>query len=233
MPPDDWRIPVTAPALPAVFTPQAVRFDLPSPQFDQNLDPPGTHRHAGKARQKGEPYADTSVGGTPQGNRDSEAALRYEDHARLRMKARRGKLDGLDGKAMMEDDLSTATPEYLEWRKQEIQGQLAATCDTHATDHSTILTNPWHAEKALAYDVAIGVCHIGEEAMRELRVIADWRLLKELEKKGNSNRMFHEYFKLGLFKKKSLLEWVQSDGSTGRMPSEIEDERMYKRPETS
>ena len=233
VPPDDWRIPVTAPALPEVFTPQAVRFGVPSPQFDQNLDPPGTHRHAGKARQKGEPYADTSVGGTPQGDRDTEAALRYEDHARLRMKARREKLDGLDGKAMMEDDLSTATPEYLEWRKQEIQGQLVATCDTHATDHSTILTNPWHAEKALAYDVAIGVCHISEEAMRELRVIADWRLLKELEKRGNPNRIFLEYFKLGLFKKKPLLEWVKSDGSTGRMPSEIVDERMYKRPETS
>ena len=69
--------------------------------------------------------------------------------------------------------------------------------------------------------------------MRELRVIADWRLLKELEKKGNSNRIFLEYFKLGLFKKKPLLEWVKSDGSTGRMPTEIVDERMYKRPETS
>ena len=232
MPPDDWRIPVTAPALPEVFTPQAVRFGVPSPQFDQNLDPPGTHRHAGKARQKGEPYADTSVGGTPQGDRDTEAALRYEDHARLRMKARRGKLDGLDGKAMMEDDLSTATPEYLEWRKQEIQGQLVATCDTHATDHSTILTNPQHAEKALAYDVAIGVGHIGEEAMLQLRIAADWRLLKGLDD-SDSQKMFDEYFLWGKFKKLSLLDWVRSDGSKGAMPTEIEDERMYKRPETS
>ena len=232
VPPDDWRIPVTAPALPEVFTPQAVRFGVPSPQFDQNLDPPGTHRHAGKARQKGEPYADTSVGGTPQGDRDTEAALRYEDHARLRMKARRGKLDGLDGKAMMEDDLSTATPEYLEWRKQEIQGQLAATCDTHATDHSTILTNPRHAEKALAYDVAIGVGHIGEEAMRELRIAADWRLSADMDKVGSS-KIFLEYFSTGKFMKLSLLEWVRCDGSTGRMPTEIVDERMYKRPETS
>ncbi|WP_161784191.1 effector protein Tle3 domain-containing protein [Janthinobacterium sp. RA13] len=224
---------MTAPALPEVFTPQAVRFGVPSPKFDQDIDPPGTHRQVGKVRPAGEPYADTSVGGTPQGDRDTEATLRYEDHARLRMKARREKLDGNDGKAMMEDDLSTATPEYLQWRKQEIQGQLAATCDTHATDHSTILTNPQHAEKALAYDVAIGVGHIGEEAMRELRVIADWRLLKELEKRGNSNRIFFEYFKLGLFRKKPLLAWVQSYGSTGRMPSEIVDERMYKRPETS
>ena len=28
--------------------------------------------------------------------------------------------------------------------------------NAHATDHSSILTNPMHAEKALAYDVAIG-----------------------------------------------------------------------------
>lgn len=232
IPPDDWRIPVTAPALPEVFTPQAVRFGVPSPQFDQNLDPPGTHRHAGKARQKGEPYADTSVGGTPQGDRDTEAALRYEDHARLRMKARRGKLDGLDGKAMMEDDLFTSTPEYLQWRKQEIQAQLVATCDTHATDHSTILTNPRHAEKALAYDVAIGVCHISEKAMRELRVIADWRLLIDLDK-NDTNKIFLEYFTFGLFKELPLLDWVRLDGSSGSMPIDIVDERMYKRPETS
>jgi len=232
IPPDDWRIPVTAPALPEVFTPQAVRFGVPSPQFDQNLDPPGTHRHADKVRPAGEPYADTSVGGTPQGDRDTEAALRYEDHARLRMKARREKLDGLDGKAMMEDDLSTATPEYLHWRKQEIQAQLAATCDTHATDHSTILTNPRHAEKALAYDVAIGVGHISEEAMRELRIAADWRLSADMDKVGSS-KIFLEYFSTGKFMKLSLLEWVRCDGSTGRMPAEIVDERMYKRPETS
>ena len=187
VPPDDWRIPVTAPALPEVFTPQSMRFGHPSPQFDQDIEPPGTHRHAGKARPAGEPYADTSVGGTP---------------------------------------------EYLEWRKQEIQGQLAATCDTHATDHSTILTNPGHAEKALAYDVAIGVGHIGEEAMRQLRIAADWRLLKGLDD-SDSQKMFDEYFLWGKFKKLSLLDWVRSDGSKGAMPTEIEDERMYKRPETS
>ncbi len=148
------------------------------------------------------------------------------------MKARREKLDGNDGKAMMEDDLSTATPEYLEWRKQEIQGQLVATCDTHATDHSTILTNPRHAEKALAYDVAIGVGHISEKAMRELRVIADWRLLIDLDK-NDTNKIFLEYFTFGLFKELPLLDWVRLDGSSGSMPIDIVDERMYKRPETS
>ncbi|MBE3026749.1 DUF3274 domain-containing protein [Janthinobacterium sp. GW458P] len=130
------------------------------------------------------------------------------------MKARRGKLDGLDGEAMMEDDLSTATPEYLQWRKQEIQGQLAATCDTHATDHSTILSNPRHAEKALAYDVAIGVCHISEEAMRELRIAADWRLSEDTDKDGSS-KIFLEYFSTGKFMKMSLLAWVNVVAAPG------------------
>ncbi|MBB5610323.1 MULTISPECIES: DUF3274 domain-containing protein [unclassified Janthinobacterium] len=208
-----------------------MRFGLASDQFDQEKDPPGTHRQAGKLREPGEPYADDSIGGTPEGDRHTEAGLRYEDHARLRMKARRENLYPKGAKVGMEDDLSTATPEFLQWRKQEIQQQLIATCDTHATDHSTILTNPMHAERVLAYDVAVGVSHISEKAMRNLRVIADWRLLKELEKNGNPNRIFHEYFKLGLFKKMPLLEWVQSHGSTGAMPVEIVDERTYQRPQ--
>ena len=141
---------MTAPALPHIFRPQALRFGVPAPQFDQDVDPPGTHRHAGKTRNAGEAYADDRIGGTPQGNRDTEARLRYEDHARPRMKARREKLDGNDGKAMMEDDLSTATPQYLHWREQEIRAQLIAACDTHATDHSTVMSDPMLAENALA-----------------------------------------------------------------------------------
>ena len=158
--------------------------------------------------------------------------MRYEDHARLRMKARREKRYGNGEKVSMEDDLSTATPEYRHWRRQEIQAQLAATCDTHATDHSTILTNGAHAEMALAYDVAIGVSLISEEAMKKLRIAADWRLLNGLGD-NNPQKIFNEYFVSGLFKKLSLLNWVRSGGSTGAMPSEIEDERMYQRPETS
>lgn len=232
VPPGDWRIPVNAPALPNNFLPQAVRFGTPSAQFDQDLDPPATHRHAGKVRDVDDPYANEELGAPPAGNRDTEAVLRYEDHARLRMKARREKRYGNGEKVSMEDDLSTATPEYRHWRRQEIQAQLAATCDTHATDHSTILTNGAHAEMALAYDVAIGVSLISEEAMKKLRIAADWRLLNGLGD-NNPQKIFNEYFVSGLFKKLSLLNWVRSGGSTGAMPSEIEDERMYQRPETS
>lgn len=149
------------------------------------------------------------------------------------MRARREKRYANDAKVAMEDDLSTANAEYLQWRTQDIQAQFVAACDTHATDHSTILTNSENAERALAYDLAVGVCFIGEEAMQELRVIADWRLLKELEKKNNPNRIFLEYFKLGIFHGMSLLAWVRSAGSSGAMPTEIESERTYKRPETN
>ncbi|WP_300752673.1 DUF3274 domain-containing protein, partial [Janthinobacterium sp.] len=230
VPPDDWKIPINAPALPTTFPPQAVRFGHASEQFDQEKDPPGTHRQAGKLREAGEPYADDSIGGTPEGDRHTEAALRYEDHARLRMKARRENRYPKDAKVGMEDDLSTATPAFLQWRKQEIQQQLIATCDTHATDHSTILTNPMHAEKVLAYDVAVGVSCISEKAMRNLRVIADWRLLKGLDE-SYPGKMFDEYFEYGQFKELSLLNWVRSGGSTGAMPVEIVDERAYQRPQ--
>ncbi|WP_300760007.1 DUF3274 domain-containing protein, partial [Janthinobacterium sp.] len=229
VPPDDWKIPINAPALPTTFAPQAVRFGLASDQFDQEKDPPGTHRQAGKLRKKGDSYADDGIGGTPQGDRHTEAALRYEDHARLRMKARRENRYPKDAKVGMEDDLSTATPEFLQWRKQEIRRQLIATCDTHATDHSTILTNPMHAEKVLAYDVAVGVSNIREEAMLQLRIAADWRLLKELDD-GDSQKVFDEYIFWGKFKKLLLLDWVRSGGSTGAMPAEIVDERTYQRP---
>lgn len=68
--------------------------------------------------------------------------------------------------------------------------------------------------------------------MRELRIAADWRLSADMDKVGSS-KIFLEYFSTGKFMKLSLLEWVRCDGSTGRMPAEIVDERMYKRPETS
>ena len=232
VPPERWSIPINAPSLPASFIPRAVRFGQATELFDQTYDPPATHRHTGKARLAGDPYAGEDIGGAPAGNRYSEAGLRYEDHARLRMKARREKLYQNGEKVTMEDDLSTASADYLQWRTQEIRKQLIATCDTHATDHSTILSNPEHAEKALAYDVAVGVCFIGEKAMQKLRVIADWRLMEELET-TQVHKKFFEYFAYGTFNEESLLTWVHSAGSTGAMPSDIESERTYKRPETN
>ncbi|MGK5044611.1 T6SS effector phospholipase Tle3 domain-containing protein [Janthinobacterium sp. GB4P2] len=70
------------------------------------------------------------------------------------------------------------------------------------------------------------------DRMLQLRIAADWRLLIT----GNEMlplKIFREYFLTGTFKELPLLDWVSSSGSTGSMPSEIVDERVYKRPETS
>ena len=41
-----------------------------------------------------------------------------------------------------------ATPEYQSWRAEQITGFLNDAVDQNATDHSTIVTNQRHAERA-------------------------------------------------------------------------------------
>ena len=127
------------------------------------------------------------------------------------------------------DKPEEASKEFNAWRKNEIQSYLAANIDTHATDHSTIMTNPEHAEKALAYDVAVGVCTIRQEALRELRVAADWRLLEPLNATDDSAEFF-EYYDSGEFKKTSLYKWANAKDSPARKPKSIVDERQNARP---
>ena len=138
------------------------------------------------------------------GDAQTEAALRYEQNGMLRMQARR---DGWVEKGKPEtpvDKPEEASKEFNAWRKQEIQNYLAANIDTHATDHSTIMTNPEHAQKALAYDVAVGVCTIRQEELRKLRVAADWSLLKGASFESGE---FFEYYDNGTFKDVSLFTW--------------------------
>lgn len=123
---------------------------------------------------------------------------------------------------------ATASEEHKRWRGDIITANLAANLDTHATDHSTIMTNGMHAERALAYDVAVGVSHIREEVLLKLRMAADWRLLEGL---GGSHphSMFFEYFLYGTFKEMTMLDWVGSSGSTGAMPDTIINKRRNSR----
>lgn len=147
----------------------------------------------------------------------------------LRMQARR---DGLveKGKPVTAvDKPEEASKEFNAWRKNEIQNYLAANIDTHATDHSTIMTNPEHAQKALAYDVAVGVCTIRQEALRELRVAADWQILKGLEN-TDKNKEFFEYYNKGKFKGVPLFEWANDKDSPAKKPESIVDERQNARP---
>jgi hypothetical protein len=100
----------------------------------------------------------------------------------VQVKAKREGLYKTSDQVKMEDRPATASAECTQWRAKKIREALAATIDTHATDHSTIMTNSEHARKALAYDVAIGMCRISQSEFAKLRIAADWRFLKVIDK---------------------------------------------------
>ena len=236
LPPKDWKTPLTAPDLPEAFEPEAVRFGLASKQFDQGMDAPGEYRAKGRTRDSADPYAgDRKVPHTAteearrkgtdaaEGDSGTEAALLYEHHAMLRMEAKRDGLYKNADQVAEEDKPATASAKYTAWRNKQIRDSLAETIDTHATDHSTIMTNAMHAQKALAYDVAVGVCRIRKEDFRMFRKIADWRFLKGA--RDHPHAVFFEYFDQGLFKGSAVSKWANGTGSEGSMPSKIVNRR--------
>ena len=236
LPPNDWIAPLAAPDLPEAFVPEAVRFGQASRAFDQGMDAPGEARDKARQREAGDPYAgdrkvpnhatkDAKLKGTDAAAGDvaSEAALRYEHHAMLRMDAKREGLYQNNADVTEEDKPETASAKYTAWRNDKIKDALADNIDTHATDHSTIMTNGMHAQKALAYDVAIGVCRIRPAELAALRVLADWRYLTEIPKK-DPNAEFLKYFYIGKYRGLSALEWANKT-EEGSMPSKIVDKR--------
>lgn len=233
LPPKDWKTPLSGPDLPVGFKPEGMRFGSSSTAFDQGMDAPGEHRAKDRKRTADDPYAgDRTVKkdataeakrkGTDaaEGDAESEAALLYEHHAMLRMEARREGLYDKSAKVEKEDDPTKADDKYTEWRTKKIKDVLAKSIDTHATDHSTITTNAMHAQRALAYDVAVGTCHINERDLKKLRIAADWRFLESLTD-DNAHKVYFEYFDSGRFDKKSLIEWASKDSSEGKIPSKI------------
>ncbi|AVR97499.1 T6SS effector phospholipase Tle3 domain-containing protein [Pseudoduganella armeniaca] len=238
-PPDDWQTPIQAPPLPEPFHPRAIRFGIESQRFDQGYDAPGESRDKARPHPKGDPYAENrplpgaprdaktpSQTDAPKGDTASEATLRYEHHALLRLMARREGRYAADAKVTEEDDPAKASADYKSWRKQRIDYVLAAAIDTNATDHSTIMTNPRHAEKALAYDVAVGVCHVSAKDLHTLRIAADWRYLDGLTQK-NESKPFEEYFRWGKYNGLDLDEWSKKPGSEGAIPSAIANKRCF------
>lgn len=235
LPPDDWKTPLSAPNLPEAFMPEVIRFGTASDQFDEGMDAPGAHRSKSKKRDADDPYAeDREMQGDASkhdqlkrtdaaaGNADTEAALMYEHHAMLRMKAKREGLYNKSDPVNMENKPELADAKYKEWRNKKIRESLAVTINTHATDHSTILTNSEHSRKALAYDIAVGICKIRQQDFFTLRTMADWRFLKQLEENELSN--FHyEYFYRGLLGANSTTIWSQT--GDGAMPSKIINKR--------
>ncbi|MGV7209916.1 hypothetical protein ACLB1G_18910 [Oxalobacteraceae bacterium A2-2] len=230
-PPDDWSVPLEAPDLPQPFLPQSKRHGNRSDQFDEGYDPPGQQRNIQRQRKAGAGYGGvhaTPDGGTDQalGSEADEASLRYEHHAMLRMKARRAGMVAPGAAVVEEDQPETASAKYTTWREAEIERALLAGAEANATDHSTILTNDMHARKALAYDVAVGICTISQRDLLLLRKAADWRLLKDI--KLASHLPFFEHFDNGTIEKKPLHEWVVLNSEV-KMPEKIADQRQNPR----
>ncbi|QUN42238.1 hypothetical protein KEH56_23280 [Burkholderia cenocepacia] len=250
-PPKNWEIPITAPMLDKEtrFLPQALRYGKPSGacdaqgkpieegRFNEGYDPPSAGRDANKENKrdddpydnfdaKSEKFKTEGDALKAQGDAASEAAQRYEDHSILRMEARRlNNRDWVDenGVVVGEDRPADASEDYKKWRSKEIFDILNGGDKNNPTNHSTIMTNGEHAEKALAYDIAIGLCYLTEGDFADLRKQADWRFLSGLVRDGK-NELFAEYIKKGKYKDMFLHKWVKND-PVASMPEKIYDER--------
>jgi len=157
------------------------------------------------------------------GDRRDEASLRYEHHAMLRLRAKREGLYKSDAKVVEEDEPEKARAQYIAWQDQQIKVSLTETVDAAATDHSTIFTNPMHAEKALAYDVAVGVSNISPDDVRNFLQLADWRYLDKLN--FGKSKKFSEYFTGGTMDEKAIKDWIKIPENECGIPSKIKDAR--------
>lgn len=238
-PPSDgggWEIPIDAPKLPLAFLPEARRYGESSKNFDEGFDPMGNSRNKLKtSKPENDPYDQhqDQVGKHGQndgamGDEGSERQQRYEDRARLRMQARRADMaDKETSEVVGESDGGEATEDYMNWRNSRISDFLKEGINMPATDHSTIVTNAMHAERATAYDVAVGVCRLTDEDWRDLRVEADWRYAAGLDK-HHPHFYLAKYFEKGYMKKnQEMIEWAQEDEEAA-MPRTIVDKRAFK-----
>ncbi|RQR72785.1 hypothetical protein DID97_31510, partial [Burkholderia sp. Bp8977] len=145
----------------------------------------------------------------------------------MRMEARRTLntewLDG-DGHVIGEDGKSAMPEGYKDWRDKQIVDWLDRGATNSPTNHSTTMTNPEHAEKALAYDVAVGLCYVTEKQLKALRIEADWRMGDGIPLE-NPNKKYADYFASGTLDRTPLPEWVHTEKSEGKMPLAIVDER--------
>jgi hypothetical protein len=234
LPPKDWTTPLTAPTLrDKAFLPQAYHLGERSDKFDGGLDAPGFSRNAKRQRDASDPYGVVnSLPADPRnpkaepgtdaarGDEDTESSLMYEHHAFLRMRAKRENKILANGKVVQEENLASASDDYKTWRAKKIELLLAENVGTPATDHSSILTNPDHSEKVLAYDIPVGVCHIAREDLTDLRIMADWRYLDKVSK-SNPIGAFSRYFKSGMMSDKEVAQWVKEESIATLPPSVV------------
>ncbi|RQR22960.1 hypothetical protein DIE23_35520 [Burkholderia sp. Bp9143] len=240
-PPKGWTVVGDAPALDDPFAPKALRFGKPVEtqdgdavsDFNEGNDPPAAWRDADKAdadKRVDDPYDQYKAkneDSVAQGTAETEAGQRYEDRALMRMEARRtlntewvdrdDHVIGEDGKSAMPDG-------YKEWRDKQIVDWLDRGATNSPTNHSTTMTNPEHAEKALAYDVAVGLCYLTEKQLKSLRIEADWRMGQGIPD-DSPNKKYFDYFSRGVLGDLPTQEWIHVEKGEGNIPDAIVDER--------
>ncbi|BEP56972.1 hypothetical protein GmRootV118_42160 [Variovorax sp. V118] len=206
-----WTVGINAPELPDPFVPLSRRAANPGVDdaagykgrrdndFDEGKDP--AWGYADKDGDFGKQH-----GVTGSGDASTEAGLRYEINARLKMEQAAGRL----GKG--DKDMKTQTTIFLKE-------------NPNATDHSTIVGNAMHARKAVAYDVALGWVNsseITDEYLEKLRQFADWRYL---EKHPLDTDGFYEYALKGFFKEHQLFRTYDMKHMTTNAPKIIDERK--------
>ncbi|MBU9580571.1 DUF3274 domain-containing protein [Ralstonia mannitolilytica] len=191
------------------------------------------------------------------GDAASEAAMRYDQNAGIRQKARRaiytdGEQRQLFGPAGLlnpwgfdENDVAKMNGQdhggikgtnFEKFEKTQRMGLLAKGADQQATNHSTILTNPEHSEHVLAYDVDVGLCQFSNVQMNQLRRMADWRWCEPKEEYGDyfppgrdaDKDIEFEYYQTALLEKEMLSKNKKFDPEKGALSVlKIEAERNW------
>ncbi|WP_205785463.1 hypothetical protein [Burkholderia sp. Ac-20344] len=241
-PPKGWTVTADAPALDQPFPPKAKRFGKPitptedgpaKSDFNEGNDPPSAWRDASKAdadKRADDPYdlyKSKNKDGDAQGTAESETGQRYEDRALMRLEARRAMNSDWvdkDGHVIGEDGKSDVPEGYKDWRDKQITDGMDRGQTNNPTNHSTTMTNADHAEYALAYDVAVGLCYLTETQIKALRIEADWRMGKGVSD-DNPHKQYYDYFLLGKIDDLAMHQWVHKEGGEGNMPGKIADER--------
>ena len=206
----DWAVPITAPVLKVPVTARSMRYGKEG-EFDQGTDPA---RDALADPGDDKKLNDDSLGGAynagGQGTAQTEAALRYEHQARLKRQAREA---GHQGRTMSDEDQRAAVRRMLDE-------------NPNATDHSTILTNPAHAEQVLAYDVAIGWVNpskITPTDMLAFRQFANWMTLEEAKEALPIANDFLDYWAEGFYAKKQLQHTYTMQHMKTNAPGIVDD----------
>ena len=209
MPEKDWAVPINAPVLPEPIAPRARRYGADQ-DFDEGKDPArdALARAGDPNKLRDDPYGEV-LQQPGLGDADTEAAYRYELRARLRLAENRGVIPKDDPEA----------------QRRTLQRLLAE--NPNATDHSTILTQPMHAQKVLAYDVAVGRINPGAITAADLqlfRQFAHWVMIKNIDPQPDFVQPFVRYWAEGFMHKLQLQRTYTPQHMLEQAPG-IADER--------